>query len=553
MNESRPVLSGSTALLHADDAGAADAIHRAGLRRLAGATLTFAVLVAATYVVPGLSAWRPWIPGDPLPFAGMFGLGGEGDSALAAGAGAAAVVPWDEPEVVPSVAAAPLPAAPGTAPLPQAPPASAVSPGVRVAEGRDGAASGGAAKEPGGSGPEPTSERAVLVPPSPREWEGLTAHLEGAAGALDRFYAKLAAVQGGEPIVARIAHYGDSTIATDGITGTVRRLLQRRFGDAGHGFVAAARHALPYFHVGIEHSDRGWKLASVTRGARKDGRYGYGGLLASSWGGARMRVATASKGDVGTRVSLVDIAYQAHPAGGVLQVRVDDADARSIQTRAERTEDRWERIELPDGPHEVVIRAAGKGLVRLYGVSFERSGPGVIYDSLGLVGARADRLLHFDVDHWAAQFRHAGVDLVVLQFGGNEAVDRHMRLSWYRKRLRRVVRALRKAAPQADCLLMAPLDQAGRDARGRIRTKPIVPKIVAIQREVATEEGCAFWNTFEAMGGPGSMRRWYRARPKLAWGDFIHATPAGYNRIGQLFYKALIEGYARYLSRASHP
>jgi hypothetical protein len=96
--------------------------------------------------------------------------------------------------------------------------------------------------------------------------------------------------------------------------------------------------------------------------------------------------------------------------------------------------------------------------------------------------------------------------------------------------------------------VFAPLDQAQRDERGRVTTLPTVPAIVEAQRRAAHREGCAFWDTFQAMGGEGAMERWYRTRPRLALGDFRHATPAGYEAIGNMFYKALLKDFARYLS-----
>ncbi|HYE75454.1 MAG TPA: hypothetical protein VEF04_19080, partial [Blastocatellia bacterium] len=49
----------------------------------------------------------------------------------------------------------------------------------------------------------------------------------------------------------RISHYGDSPITGDMITSTVRRKLQQRFGDAGHGFVLLAKPWGWYQHIGI--------------------------------------------------------------------------------------------------------------------------------------------------------------------------------------------------------------------------------------------------------------------------------------------------------------
>jgi len=95
---------------------------------------------------------------------------------------------------------------------------------------------------------------------------------------------------------------------------------------------------------------------------------------------------------------------------------------------------------------------------------------------------------------------------------------------------------------------MAPLDQ-GTKVRGRVVTISNVPMMVSVQEEVAAEEGCAFFNTFEAMGGEGAMGRWYRSKPKLASSDLRHATPRGYRAIGNLFYKALMSGFDGYLKK----
>jgi hypothetical protein len=52
--------------------------------------------------------------------------------------------------------------------------------------------------------------------------------------------------------------------------------------------------------------------------------------------------------------------------------------------------------------------------VSLYGVAVERDGPGVVYDSLGLLGARANRLLNYDSAHIKNQLEQRGSNLIVL-------------------------------------------------------------------------------------------------------------------------------------------
>jgi hypothetical protein len=81
---------------------------------------------------------------------------------------------------------------------------------------------------------------------------------------------------------------------------------------------------------------------------------------------------------------------------------------------------------------------------------------------------------------------------------------------------------------------------------GAVRTRGIVPRLVASQRKVATREGCAFFDTFHAMGGMNSIARWLRARPQLAAPDFSHPTFAGQGVIATLLYRALMHEYAAY-------
>jgi hypothetical protein len=86
-------------------------------------------------------------------------------------------------------------------------------------------------------------------------------------------------------------------------------------------------------------------------------------------------------------------------------------------------------------------------------------------------------------------------------------------------------------------------------AGGEIGTVPSIPRLVAIQRRVAADMHCAFFNTFEAMGGIGTMGRWYEAEPRLVGADFIHPMPGGAKIVGGLLYQALLDGYNRYKLR----
>ncbi|MEO1270318.1 MAG: hypothetical protein AAFX99_19690, partial [Myxococcota bacterium] len=74
-------------------------------------------------------------------------------------------------------------------------------------------------------------------------------------------------------------------------------------------------------------------------------------------------------------------------------------------------------------------------------------------------------------------------------------------------------------------------------------TPQVVPSLVAVEREVAMEMGCAFWDTFSAMGGAGSIDRWAREEPPRGGPDRVHLTVEGYRWVAQQGFEALMEAY----------
>src|ERR1035438_9046013 len=112
-----------------------------------------------------------------------------------------------------------------------------------------------------------TAPEAIGPPPS--LLAGRTAirpTLDDRHGALDHFYAALWRTERGAPLaITRILHYGDSPTTADLITGDTRQLLQKRFGDAGHGFTLIGKPWAWYEHRGVELSSHGWQMDPGTR------------------------------------------------------------------------------------------------------------------------------------------------------------------------------------------------------------------------------------------------------------------------------------------------
>lgn len=465
--------------------------------------LTLVCLAALAYFVPSLERVRPWVQGEGLPVVRLFTK----DRRLAElpqFEGAAANIP----RVADS------------------------NPGIDISRGAE---------------PEDDEERTQFgLQITSKEYAGAPVSIENPKALKHFFEALRRTAQQEADAIVRVAHYGDSAVAADEITQTVRRKLQLRFGDAGHGFMLMAKGEMHYVHRDVSHTESdNWELSSIVRRGLKSGYYGYGGVFARAYGGASATFGTSTRGPTGGAVSRFEVFFQRFPGGGDLKLTVDNGEPQLLKTRADEAADAFHVIEVPDGPHTLTVRTSGE--VRMYGVAQERKGPGVVYDALGLVGARADRLLDADPEHIAGQIAHRDPNLLVLAFGGNEAGNDWLDPARYAQSLRKVIRLMRAGKPEMSCLLFAPLDQAERTPRGRIITLSLLPAIVLTQREVAWSEGCGFFDTWTAMGGEGAMERWFEARPRLVSSDLRHATPAGYAILGNAFYKALLEGFANYL------
>jgi lysophospholipase L1-like esterase len=339
-------------------------------------------------------------------------------------------------------------------------------------------------------------------------------------------------------------HYGDSPTTADMITADARDLLQKHFGDAGHGFCLVAKPWAWYQHAGLDIEGDGWTIDPANMGGVRDGLFGLGGVSFRGWAGAVSRI-RMTRG----KHSRVEIAYLGQPAGGVFQVEAAGKVLGVVNTQAKADASKFASFAIPPGADSILIRGTN-GQVRIFGVVFENDAPGVVYNSLGVNGAYVSVLARFIAEsHWREQLQHYAPDLVIINYGTNESTQADFVDRVSEKELREVIRRVRTAVPAAAILIMSPMDRGQRSGSGSIDTVPTIPRLVAIQERVALDTGCAFFNTFEAMGGPGTMGRWYEAEPRLVGADFIHPMPAGARIVGGLLYRALFDGYNKYKLR----
>lgn len=358
--------------------------------------------------------------------------------------------------------------------------------------------------------------------------------------ALSAFRAALRGTQDGD--LVRIVHLGDSHVAGEALTGALRRDLQDRYGDGGPGLVVPGLPWPRYRRRGVETGGEGWSAVRITRATPEDGPIGLTGVVMIATEPGATAWVESRDDDLGTHASVVELHYLRAPGGGHLQVLVDGSVRANLSTASNRLEAGFWSADVEDARHRVELVATGGGPVRVLGLSMTRTS-GIVYDALGVNGARFAHWQRADEALVTAELRRDPPALLVTTFGTNETDDDAATTEAHRQSFLGTLAMLRRAAPGASCLVLGPPDRATRAVVRRRRvweTTPALAPIITAERQAALESGCAFWNTFAAMGGRGTMRRWAVLDPPLAGDDRVHLTSSGYRLIADALSTALL-------------
>jgi hypothetical protein len=360
------------------------------------------------------------------------------------------------------------------------------------------------------------------------------------------FHRRLAElVRGTAKAPLRIAIYGDSNMTKDQISGELRRVLQARFGDGGHGFVALGKPWNWYVHTDVKHDfwAKSFATYAVTTAPALDRIYGMSGIAVEPLHlGAKTWVSTVADAPVGNTFSKLELFYLQRPHAGRVTVQIDDS-SEELDAAGEKTSVAVKRWTLPDAPHRVSILGASWQRVRLLGVTMEREAKGVVVDSLGVGGSNTRFLTKLDPATTEAMLAERNYDLVIfmLDTGLWAHPDDHARL------VKKVIEQHRKANPEVSILVVTPPDHvtsklaAHSDAR--------VVRLAHDKKLIAEANGTAFFDLREAMGGDRSIVRW--SEQGLAWTDYIHFSEKGARKVGNILAAAIWQHFERFAKE--HP
>ncbi len=339
----------------------------------------------------------------------------------------------------------------------------------------------------------------------------------------------------------RIMWLGDSHAQADFWTGALRSALQKRFGNAGPGFVHVGFKA--YRHDGVRFDIKGkWRMrpkrpSTVTPWG--DGAFGLGGILHAGFAGRRRVLFELTDAALAARQLRWDICYKHGLETDSFRFKLGKAKSETIEAESKRDLGvirHLQRRSRGAAQLKLVIR---DGRPDFCGVVVEtdsdKEPAGVVLDNLGINGARYGTALAWNEQAWAKEVARRPAQLFILEYGGNEASDYIIKPDRYKQQAIALIARLRRVLPQASCLVIGPSDRADAEAK--------IPPINEAVRAAAKQASCMFWDTYEIMGGKGSLRKW-RDDDRAA-ADGVHLRPRGYAQIGALLTQDLMASYRR--------
>lgn len=385
---------------------------------------------------------------------------------------------------------------------------------------------------------------AALRDTCPKGMECIEDYAPESAHGMRSFYdALLNRASLGRPV--RIAYFGDSFIEGDIFTADLRALLQQRFGGCGVGFVDIASPFIIYRNT-LRHTASGWTDHNVlTKEGLDRSRLGISCRYALSDGAGTVEYAGSKNYAC---LDTFEVATLYLKATKPVSVSVSANGQSAVSHTVGGNGESLSRVETTGRMGRV--RFNGGSGATYYGVALEGK-DGITLDNFSLRGSSGFPLLEIPESHLSAISEQRPYDLIVFQYGLNVADKKVRNYSSYAKQMKKVIERFKQLFPHTSILVVGVGDRENR-VNGTLTTMPGILELSMAQQQMAVDEGVAFWNLYNGMGGEGSMRRMAEAKPAQAAKDYTHISHHGGKRLAEIFYRTLMHGFSQYEKRKSY-
>ena len=331
-----------------------------------------------------------------------------------------------------------------------------------------------------------------------------------------------------------IVNIGDSHLQADIGTGELRRLIQKRRGNAGRGLIAPLKLAgtnepadyrltlsspvdkksilvrrpwqtpMTFTGVGVKPVDNAFDLTLEMLGDFPENfRF--------------MRVYTT--GDINVT--------QAKSTFGTPITYAQD----------KNLEDGYVDLFFDAPVSSVVLSIFAPAAPTIHGLMLSKETPGIFYHVIGNNGASYKT--YGWVDNFGKGVSTLYPDLIIVSMGTNDAYN-STAPEEFRRQLDDLVKELARENPDAKIMLTTPKEAQRKTGSGRASRYEVVDKIKTF-RDIILEYGrqnkIPVYDFYTIAGGDGASFHW--VEEGLLGGDRVHNTKTGYRLFGNLFYEAL--------------
>jgi lysophospholipase L1-like esterase len=343
--------------------------------------------------------------------------------------------------------------------------------------------------------------------------------------------------------VFRWLHIGDSHTGGDYLTGELRHRLQERYGDAGVGWITPG-YVLNQRSDSVKLSnENGWSVQRAMLQKLDPTAVPFGGQLGTGSAGAGARL--TFKNPEAAQLMRVSVLQAVTGGNTALEVASDSGSNATLPPPLMDGRN-WQMssLLLDVGGERLWMRVPGTGAdarATVGGIAIEKLAPGVVLDAVGVNGAQIDEFLGWSEEALNTVLSARPPNVVVLEFGTNEAVGRDFDQAAYIDKVATAVRRLRQSSKAAIILMLPPdIHRAATVQTGRRRSRSRITcgespewlgSVSEALRQVARQERTLVWDWgkwVRARGGACGTFSLANMNPPLARPDYVHFTPEGY-------------------------
>ena len=334
----------------------------------------------------------------------------------------------------------------------------------------------------------------------------------------------------------RILHYGDSQLEMDRISAVLRQDLQERFGGSGPGMVPMIQR-IPTVSLSQSASGSLTRYAMVGDSLTKKAAHKRYGPLTQftdvSGNGTFTFTRTKNRysQELVKSISKVSVLLGQNSAGFEMTLKCDTLPVQNTVLDSAKAGVSMVSWTLPCDVERGTISFSGKA--EIYGIMLDGKDGGVTVDNVALRGCAGFIFSSINPQVMKESFDKTDTRLIIMQFGGNAmpGIASRKAISSYVRKIVMQFDYFKKVAPQARLMFIGPADMC-KSVDGNLMTWPLLPQLNDSLKVNCLKNGVAYWDTFNVMGGPGSMKKWVSHNPPLAGPDHIHFTHKGALEIG---------------------